>query len=150
MWDSSSRPSCARAATAPWTWGWSSWPPPLVSGMGLLLLAAAPGLGCGVAPPSRHPQPQTWVAPLGHSCAVTVWHSQPLPLTSYQWGNSSWLPPFGHGVLLASAPDPGCEAAPLGCALVGSCLKLAEGRSSVSSVLDTTCRSPTPATRDST
>ena len=26
MWDSSSRPSCARAATAPWTWGWSSWP----------------------------------------------------------------------------------------------------------------------------
>ena len=25
-WDSSSRPSCARAATAPWTWGWSSWP----------------------------------------------------------------------------------------------------------------------------
>ena len=33
-WDSSSRPSCARAATAPWTWGWSSWPPPLASGVG--------------------------------------------------------------------------------------------------------------------
>ena len=27
MWDSSSRPSCASAATAPWTWG--SRPPPL-------------------------------------------------------------------------------------------------------------------------
>ena len=26
-WDSSSRPSCARTATAPWTWGWSSQPP---------------------------------------------------------------------------------------------------------------------------
>ena len=29
-WDRSSRPSCARTATAPWTWGWSSghrpWP----------------------------------------------------------------------------------------------------------------------------
>ena len=28
-WDSSSRPFCARTPTAPWTWGWSSWPPPL-------------------------------------------------------------------------------------------------------------------------
>ena len=28
-WDSSSRPSCARAATTPWTWSCSSWPPPL-------------------------------------------------------------------------------------------------------------------------
>ena len=27
-WDSSSRPSCTRAATAPWTWSWSSRPPP--------------------------------------------------------------------------------------------------------------------------
>ena len=31
-WDSSSRPSCARAATAPWMWGWSSRPLPLASG----------------------------------------------------------------------------------------------------------------------
>ena len=30
-WDSSSRLSCIYAATAPWTWGWSSWPPPLTS-----------------------------------------------------------------------------------------------------------------------
>ena len=43
-WDSSSRPSCACAARAPWTWGWSSRPPPLSWVMGLLLLAAAPGL----------------------------------------------------------------------------------------------------------
>ena len=45
MWDSSSRPSCTRTATAPWTWA--------------------------------------WVALLGRSWAVAVWHSQPLPLTSY-------------------------------------------------------------------
>ena len=43
-WDSSSRPSCAHAAMAPWTWGWSSWPPPLASVMGLLLPAAAPNV----------------------------------------------------------------------------------------------------------
>ena len=34
-----------------------------------LLLAVAPGLGRGLAP-------------LGCSCAVAAWHSQPLPLTS--------------------------------------------------------------------
>ena len=33
-WSSSSRPSCARAATAPWTWGCSFRLPPLASGMG--------------------------------------------------------------------------------------------------------------------
>ena len=31
MWDSFSRPSCARGAMA---WCWSSWPPPLASGVG--------------------------------------------------------------------------------------------------------------------
>ena len=36
-WDSSFRPFYASVATAPWTWGWSSWPPPLASGVGLLL-----------------------------------------------------------------------------------------------------------------
>ena len=34
MWDSSSRPSYAHAATAHWTRGWSSWLPPLASGVG--------------------------------------------------------------------------------------------------------------------
>ena len=48
MWDSSSRPSCARAATAPWTCGWSSRPLPLASVVRLLLLPVAPDLGCGV------------------------------------------------------------------------------------------------------
>ena len=33
-WDSSSRPSCTREARAPWTWGWSSWPLLLASGVG--------------------------------------------------------------------------------------------------------------------
>ena len=58
-WDSSSRPSCGHAATTPWTWGWSSRPPPLASGLGLLLPATAPYLRRGVAP-------------LGHSCALSV------------------------------------------------------------------------------
>ena len=110
-WDRSSRPSCACTATAPWTWGCSSQPPPLASGMGLLLQAATPGLRCGLAPPIHHPWPQawgrgvgplatapdlrrgvappshrpwppTWVALLGRSCAVTAWYSRLLPLTS--------------------------------------------------------------------
>ena len=81
-WDSSSRPSCAHEATAPWTWGWSSRLPPLASGVGLVLPANAPDLWCGVAPPSRCPWPWTWVALLGRSCTVAAWHSGPLPLTS--------------------------------------------------------------------
>ena len=35
-WDSSSRPSCAHAATAPWTWGCSFQLPPLASGVGYM------------------------------------------------------------------------------------------------------------------
>ena len=61
MWNSSSRPSSALAATTSWTWGRSSQPPPLASGGGcsswpllhchsLALLATAPDLGRGVAP----------------------------------------------------------------------------------------------------
>ena len=97
-WDSSSRPSCARTAMAPWMWvgppghrpwprawvhgvappahgpwpqsqGNSSRPPPLTSDAGYLLSTAPPGLGPGVAP-------------LGPSCAIAVWYSRPLPLTS--------------------------------------------------------------------
>ena len=60
-WDSFSRPSCARAATSPWMWGWCSRPPPLTSDLGssslpflhrcsLALSAAAPDLGRGVTP----------------------------------------------------------------------------------------------------
>ena len=41
--------------------------PPLLD-VGLLLPAAAPDLGHGVAPQGR-------------SCAITAWHSRPLPLT---------------------------------------------------------------------
>ena len=105
-WDSSSRPSCAHTATAPWTWGWSSWLLPLASGLGrgVTPLVATPDLGLGVAP-------------LGHSCAVqpgTLSHC-----TSPQtWGNSSWPPPLGHGVLPGSAPDLGRGVAPLSRACV--------------------------------
>ena len=77
-------------------------------------------LGGGVAPPGRCPWPQMWlaplgrcpnlgrrVAPLGRSCPGTLGHC-PCPR---RWGNSSWPPPLGHGVLLASAPDLGCGVA---------------------------------------
>ena len=67
----------------PWPWAW---------GMGYLLLVAAPDLGCWVSPLGRHPPPPPpprtppslglGVAPLGSACAVAVWYSQPLPLTS--------------------------------------------------------------------
>ena len=81
-WDSSSRPSCVCAATA---WGWSSWPPPLACGVGYLLPPAAPGLGLrgvGYLLLTAAPDLGRGVAPLGRSCAFTVWHSRPLPLTS--------------------------------------------------------------------
>ena len=41
-----------------------------------------PLLGRGVAPPGSHPGLGRRVAPLGRSCAITAWHSLPLPLTS--------------------------------------------------------------------
>ena len=63
-------------------WGWSSWPLPLASGVGLVLTAAAPGLGRWVSPLGRPPDLGRGVAPLGRSCTVAIWHSQPLPLTS--------------------------------------------------------------------
>ena len=52
-WNSSSRPACAPAATAPWMWGCSSWPLPLTSDTGQLLSAAALDLRRGVAPLGR-------------------------------------------------------------------------------------------------
>ena len=40
------------------------------------------------------------------------------------WGNSSWPPPFGHGVLPASAPDLRRGVAPLGRACASRCSRL--------------------------
>ena len=93
-WDSSSRPSCVRTATilwrgvgppscCPWprAWGWSSWTPPLASGVGLLLPAATPDLGCGVTPLSTAPDLGRGVAPLGHRPSG-MGSSRLLPLTS--------------------------------------------------------------------
>ena len=133
MWDSSSRPSCARPRS-PWLLGRGVAPPrrrpwPRAWGMGYLLPAAAPDLGRGVTPlvatpglgpglllPAAAPDLGHGVAPLDRSCTVAVWYSRPLPLT-WTWGNSSWPPPFRHGVLPASAPDLGCGVAPLGRAM---------------------------------
>ena len=102
-WDSSSRPSCALAATAPWMWGWSSHPLPLAS-----------GLVRGVSPPGRRPWPRT----RGNSS-----HRHPWPQMR---GSSSG--PFLRRrslVLSAAAPDLGRGVTPLGCRPSGmgsSCL----------------------------
>ena len=61
-WSSFPRPSWALAAAAPWTWG-------------LLLSAASPDLGRGVAPVSR-------------SCADAVWHS---PSPPWPWARGAPL-----------------------------------------------------------
>ena len=57
----------------PWPRGW---------GLGYFLLATAPDLGRWVSLLSRAPDLGRGVAPLHRSCAVAVWYSQPLPLTS--------------------------------------------------------------------
>ena len=91
-WDSSSRPSYAHAATAPWMWVWSSWPPPLASGMGVW--------GSSSGPPFW---PWTW----------GIFSRQP-PLTS-DLGSSSW--PFlcpSSLALSAAASDLRREVTPLG------------------------------------
>ena len=62
--------------------------------MGLVLPATAPGLGCGVAPPARHPWPPAWG--MGYL----------LPAAA---------PDLGWGVtLLVAAPDLGRWLSPLG------------------------------------
>ena len=119
MWDNSSRPSCAHAAMAPWTWGWSSWPPPLASvvqlllptttlglglrGMGYLLPATTPDLGWGVTPLVATPDLGCWLSPLGR------------PPWPRMWGSSS-QPFLGRHslVLSATAPDLGRGVTPLG------------------------------------
>ena len=58
-WDGSSRPSCTHAATAPWTWGCSSQPPPVALGVGLLFPVDTPDLRRGVAALGRRPWPRT-------------------------------------------------------------------------------------------
>ena len=60
--------------------GSSSWPLPLTSDV-RYLLSAAPALSQPDTL-SRCPNLRQGVSPLGRSCAVTAWHSRPLPLTS--------------------------------------------------------------------
>ena len=83
-------------------------------------------LGRGVAPPSCRPWPQTrgsssLAPPPRHrtqgSSSRPFLHCRSLALSAAaptsDWGNSSWPPPFGHGVLPASAPYLGRGVAPL-------------------------------------
>ena len=84
--------------------------------VGLVLLASAPGLGCGVAPLGRCRWPQTWVALLSCCPWPRTWCSSswPLPLTS-DLGSTSR--PFLHRcslALSAAAPDLGRGVTPLG------------------------------------
>ena len=58
-WNSSSRPSGACTATAPWMWGRSSRLPPLASVWGSSS-GHHPWPWAGVALPSCHPWPRTW------------------------------------------------------------------------------------------
>ena len=75
-----------RRATAPWTWGCSSRPPPLSSGVGAwgssssrLSLTSDAGYLLSAAPPT--PDLRRGVSPLHRSCTVAIWYSQLLPLT---------------------------------------------------------------------
>ena len=95
------------------------------------LTATPPDFERGIAPlgpptPTQPPLLGCGVAPLGCSCTVAAWHSRPLPLTS-DVGNSSWLPPFGHGVLPASAPDLRHGVSPLGHAMCAIAATSAKG-----------------------
>ena len=97
VWDSSSRPSCARAARAPWTWSWSSRLPPLTSGLeewgcSSRPLPLASGLGCGSSPPGRCPWPRT----RGNSSSRSPW-----PWTR---GSSSCRHPWPRTLGISSGP----------------------------------------------
>ena len=81
----------------PWPRTWSSSSPPFLRRRSLALSAAAPDFGRGVATLGSPRWPQTW----GSSSQLFLpWQSDilgccPWPQTS---GNSSWPPPFGHGI----------------------------------------------------
>ena len=72
--------------------------------LGLLLLAAGPGLGCGWFLPAAAPGLGLRVAPQGHC---------PWPRA---WGGSSGSPPLASGArcLLPAATDLGCGVSPPG------------------------------------
>ena len=93
MWNSSSRPSCARAATAPWTWGCSSRQSPLALGVGLVLLAAASGLKRGGVGSSSRPPPLT--SDLGSSSPPFLRHRS-LALSAAAPDLRRGVTPLGH------------------------------------------------------
>ena len=74
---------------------------------GYLLIATPPDLERGIAP--LGPPVPTQPPLLGRGVAPPGRHPWPQPLDS-----SSRLPPLGHGILQASAPDLGRGVAPLG------------------------------------
>ena len=88
----------------PQAWGWSSQPPPLASGVGLLLPAATPSLRRGVGPPARRPWPRAWGSSPGRCPGPRMWGgSSRLLLRCHSPALSAAIPDLGHGV------------APLGC-----------------------------------
>ena len=76
-----------RLASCLWLWFQSVCPlMPSLSAYHLIWVSLTLDVGYFLmTAPTKHSRcslPWTWVAPLGHSCAITGWHSQPLPLTS--------------------------------------------------------------------
>ena len=125
--NSFSRPSCAHAVTSHWTWGCSSWPRPLASGVGawgsssrrhpwpqtrgssswpfllhrsLALSAIAPDLGRGY----NHDRVITHLEPDILECEVK-WALESITMNKASWRgwNSSWAIPNPEGWCCESA-----------------------------------------------
>ena len=120
-------PAKCSHCSLPWTRDMFSLPPFLTPGIAPLgppVSAQARLLGLGVAPPGRCPWPRAWghgvavpnlghwVSPLGGSCAIAVWYSRPLPLTS----DVGWLL---SAALRPSQPPALLQADSLPCVLPG-------------------------------
>ena len=77
--------------------------------MGLVLLATAPGLGRGVAPPYRRPWPRVWGVGYLLPAAAPDLRRRVTPLVDDP-DLGCWVSPLGR----PPTPDLGCRLAPFG------------------------------------
>ena len=87
LWCPLATPTILLEFLLPWTWGISSPPPLLTLNVKYLLLALLQlcshrSLDLGLLLPAAAPNFGRGLAPLGSSCTVAAWHSLPPPLTS--------------------------------------------------------------------